>query len=249
MAFEEQDGEIRMWKNVAWVLGVVIAGSVLAGEGEVRAGLKKSFPATKIEAVRPAPFNNGWYEVIIGGEPFYVDAAGRYLFAGTVIDMATKRNLTQERRDQLAWVDIKSLPLQSAIKRVYGNGKRMLVTFEDPYCSYCKKLATELKAVNNVTVYTFLYPVITPESAELSKRMWCSKNRNQAWVNWMNGISPKLGTSTCKNPIDANIILGQKLHIRSVPTIVFSDGSVMMGYKKAKDIESKLTALESSKTK
>lgn len=236
-----------MWKLCGFLVGCLTATFAWAGDAEVRAGIKKAFPKTEIESVKTSPFDKNWYEVVIGGEPFYVDSTGKYLFVGDAIELASKRNLTQERKEFLSRVDFNSLPLNSAIKRVYGNGKRTIITFEDPYCGYCKKLAQEFKQLSNITVYTFLYPVITPDSESLSKRIWCSENRNQAWMDWMNGVKPKLGNGTCKTPLEDNVKLGAKLHLQSVPVIIFSDGSVMPGYRRASDIEAKLNAINNAK--
>lgn len=59
--------------------------------------------------------------------------------------------------NQLSAIDFSTLPLDQAVKTVKGNGKRILVTFEDPNCGYCKKLGKELVPVNDVTIYTFYF--------------------------------------------------------------------------------------------
>jgi len=109
--------------------------SVLAGEAEV----KKAFEATvgKVEKISKAPIAGLW-EVAVDGQIFYSDDKGTYLLAGNLIEIKTGKNLTAERQ-------FNALPLDLAIKQVRGNGKNVLVTFEDPNCGYCKKLAKELQ--------------------------------------------------------------------------------------------------------
>jgi thiol:disulfide interchange protein DsbC len=68
---------------------------------------------------------------------------------------------------------------------VRGNGKRKVAVFEDPNCGYCKRFERDLQNVDNVTVYMFLYPILSPDSAEKSRNVWCAKDRAKAWQDWM----------------------------------------------------------------
>ena len=231
--------KVFRWAMLA-LLGITLTSS--AGEKEVRQAVSKAFSGVPIDSITPASFDANWFEVVVSGEIFYVDASGRYLMAGSIIDLSNRKNITQEKKEQLSRVNVKTLPLAYAIKRVQGNGKRVLITFEDPFCTYCKKLAQELKKVNNVTIYTFLYPVISPNSPSVSKQIWCTPNRDQVWISVLEGRNVKLASPNCKNPIDQIVALGRKHQISSVPTLIFADGSVMPGYRTAKDIEALLAA-------
>ena len=72
-----------------------------------------------------------------------------------------------------------TLPLDQAIKIVRGNGSRKIAIFEDPNCGYCKRFERDLAGVNDITVYVFLYPILSPDSMEKSKAIWCSADRGQ----------------------------------------------------------------------
>ena len=73
----------------------------------------------------------------------------------------------------------------SAVKRVKGNGKRVIYTFEDPNCGYCKELQKELAKLNDVTIYTFLWPILSQDSVDKSKAIWCA------------ATAARRGTTTC----------------------------------------------------
>lgn len=105
--------------------------------------------------------------------------------AGTLIDGATMKNVTAERLQKLAAIKFSELPLELAVKRVHGDGKRVLASFEDPNCGYCKKLAKEMAKLDNVTLYTFLYPILSPDSLVKSKQIWCAADKGKAWNDWM----------------------------------------------------------------
>ena len=102
-----------------------------------------------------------------------------------MIDTKTRVNLTEQRIAKLTAIDFKALPLKDAMVWKQGTGERKLVVFADPNCGYCKKFEKDLQAVKDVTVYTFLYPILGADSAEKSKQIWCAKDNTKAWRDWM----------------------------------------------------------------
>ena len=127
----------------------------------------------------------GLYEVQVDGELIYTDEKVTHIIIGEVIETSSRKNLSEERKQKLAQIKFSDLPLDMAVKQVKGNGKRLLATFEDPNCSYCKKLAQELQGVNDVTIYTFIYPILSPDSTEKAKNLWCASDRVKAWNDFM----------------------------------------------------------------
>lgn len=206
------------------------------GTAEVRKAVEAALGKdAKVESVRDAGFL-GLYEVQVGGDILYTDRKASYLLLGDVIDTKSRKNLTEERKNKLAQIKFSDLPLDMAIKQVRGNGKRVIATFEDPHCTYCKKLAKELQGVTDVTIYTFLYPILSPDSTEKSKAIWCAQDKAKAWNEWMiNGTEP--AAAKCDAPTDKVVALGRKLNIRGTPTIFFVDGSRVPGYMPAAQLD------------
>jgi thiol:disulfide interchange protein DsbC len=230
---------------LAAVLACAAAFAATAGEAEIRKNLGARFPQfVQIDEVRKTPIA-GLYEVRVNGsEVFYVDEQGDYLLQGEMIDVKARRNLTQERVDKLNEVAFDKLPLQDAFKLVRGNGKRKLAVFEDPNCGYCKHFEKDLRNVDNVTVYLFLYPVLGPDSKVKSRNIWCSKDRAKAWSDWMiNEVKPADATASCDTAaLDRNIAFGRKYNITGTPTLIFSDGTRTPGAVPAAQVEKQLTA-------
>ena len=198
-----------------------------ADESAVRARVEQRFNAKPDSATR-MPF--GLWEIVIGTEVFYVDQDVNYAFVGRVLDAKTRDDLTAKKRDELLRVDFKTLPLDQAVKIVRGDGSRKLVTFEDPNCGYCKKLYRDIAGLKNVTIYTFLYPILSQDSFEKSKAIWCAKDRAKAWDDMMlNGKAAPAPAADCKHPLQQNMELGRKLEVTGTPTIVFADGRRMPG--------------------
>ena len=104
---------------------------------------------------------------------------------GELIDTKARRNLTEDRINKLTAVEFSELPLKDAFTIVRGDGKRKVAVFEDPNCGYCKRFERDLQNVDNVTIYLFLYPILSPDSAEKSRNVWCAKDRVVAWQDMM----------------------------------------------------------------
>jgi thiol:disulfide interchange protein DsbC len=123
---------------------------------------------------------------------------------------------------------------------VKGDGRRKLVVFSDPNCPYCKRLEKELVNINDVTIYTLLYPVLNG-SIPTATAIWCSSDRLKAWDDFMlRGIAPT--GKNCEAPIETLLQAGRKNGISGTPTLVFADGSVVPGMIPTDNIEKKLNS-------
>ncbi len=199
--------------------------------------LKDLYPATKIERVQRSELP-GLFEVVMGRNAAYTDNTGRYFIFGHLFDMKEQRDLTAERVEKAARIAFDTLPLADAIKTVRGKGERVIAVFSDPDCPFCRRLETELDKIDNVTLYTFLYPLegLHPEAKAKAIAVWCAKDRSGAWGELMrSGKVPS--KSVCDNPIERTIQLGQRLSIQGTPTLISSDGRLLPGAAPRERIE------------
>lgn len=230
-----------MKKSVLTILALTIAAPVFAAPADVEKRLKDQYPATKITAVRESQAK-GIYEVIMGRNVAYTDEAGRYMIFGHLYDMKEQRDLTAGVLEALNKVDISTFSQADAIKSVRGKGERNIFVFSDPDCPYCKRLENELAKVDNVTIYTMLYPLdgLHPDARKKAEAIWCAKDRVKAWDEFMQkGTLPE--SRSCDNPIERNIRLGNSLGINGTPTIIFEDGAIAAGMLPAAEIERRLS--------
>jgi len=214
--------------------------SANAGEDEIRQSLQGKFPGIgKIEHIVKTPYA-GLYEVVIDDQLLYTDALGEYVFEGNVIETKSRRDLSEERRRILFAIDFDKLPLELAVKKVKGNGKRKVAIFTDPNCNFCRKLEKELSRVSDVTVYFFLYPIF-PGSDEIVRNVLCSKNPIKVWDDWMlSEIVP--AKATCNTQTGKVLALGRKLHVNGTPNLVFANGVQAPGFIPAAELERNLNA-------
>jgi len=227
-------------------LAAISSHAETAQEASIRKAIApKLGEGATIDSVTKTPYS-GLYEVRVGGDIFYTDAQAKYLFVGRVLDAKTTEDYTKARLDEINKIKFSDLPFESAVKTVKGNGKRVIAVFEDPNCGYCKRFRqTTLQEIDNVTVYTFLYNILSEDSAVKSKNIWCAANRNQAWDEWMvKGKAAPAAPESCATPNEKIYELGRKLRVTGTPTIFFADGTRIPGAIDAKGLESKLATVK-----
>lgn len=194
----------------------------------IKKTIETRFQGAKVEAVTKTIYSGLWEVRLAGNDLLYSDDKVTFIFSGSIIDGNTHENVTEERKRKLSSIKFDELPLNLAMKQVRGNGKRVVVTFEDPNCGYCKKLQQDIAGVTDVTIYTFLYPILAADSGEKSKAIWCSTNPVKTWNDWMlNGVMPP--PKDCDAPNEKVVELGQKLKVNGTPTLFFPTGERMPG--------------------
>ena len=97
--------------------------------------LKEVIPDVKILDVRPAKIQGLW-EIAVEAKGqkgiIYLDSSWNFAVFGSVIDVKTKTNLTQERTSELNKVDVSTIPLDDALVVGEKDAKYRVVVFDDP---------------------------------------------------------------------------------------------------------------------
>ena len=237
-------------KNIQWLALVLGLLSSTTFAQTTEAKLKKQLQGRlgneqPVESVTKTPYG-GLYEVKVGNELVYTDAEGKIVFIGHVFDTETSKDLTQAKLDELNKIKFSDLPLDLAAKSVKGSGKRVIAVFEDPNCGYCKRFRKSLVEIKDLTVYTFMYPILGDDSMKKVKNLWCSADRAKAWDDWMieGKAAPGAPDSCSTAAIDKVLELGKKYRVTGTPTIIFADGSRVPGAIDAKALENKLAQIK-----
>lgn len=234
-----------MFKSMlSLTLAVACASFAMADEADIRKAMEAKL-GTKVEGVVKSGYL-GLYEVYADGAIFYTDEkVTAIMVGGQLIDAKSMKNVTDERMKKLTAIRFGDLPLDRAIKQVRGDGKRLLATFEDPNCGYCKRLSKEMQKLDNVTIYTFLLPILSEDSVRKSRQIWCASDRAKAWNDWMiDGKAPS-GRDDCDTTaVTKNQEYGRKLNISGTPTLFFGDGERIPGAVPLARIEQKLSQVK-----
>ncbi|MFZ4652031.1 MAG: DsbC family protein [Rubrivivax sp.] len=218
------------------------AAAASAQEAAIRKNLPERLPTLpKIDEVTKTPIPGIW-EVRLGSEVLYTDDQGNHLIQGEILDLRTRANLTQQRLDKLTAFDFSKLPLKDAIAIKQGKGTRKMAVFVDPNCGYCKRFEKDVASLKDVTVYTYLYPILGPDSQTKSRDIWCAKDPAQAWRDWMlSGKLPSSASAKCDfAALERNVELGRKHRVSGTPATVFEDDSRLPGAVSGEQLEKQL---------
>jgi thiol:disulfide interchange protein DsbC len=243
----------RSWRLqlLSFVAGVLVlappghaadAGSAAA---TIRATLQKRLPnLPPIDDITRSPVEGLW-ELRLGSHVIYSDAQGRFVIEGEILDTARHVNLTRARIEGLTAFDFGKLPLRDAVVWKRGDGARKLVVFADPNCGYCRKLERDLGLLPNITVYTFLVPILGGDSPQKSRDIWCAKDNGKAWRAWMiDGITPPPASPRCDTTaLSRNVALGEKHAVTGTPSLVFENNERVPGILSPEDLEKKFALL------
>jgi len=220
-----------------------------AAQGALKQKLTQRLPnLPPITTMRTTPIP-GLVEVQAGQHVFYVDAKGDHVIEGNLVETRTQRNLTEEVVNDLNRIDFAALPLKDAVVWKNGSGARKLVVFADPNCGYCKQLERSLQQVKDVTVYTFVVPILGDDSRVKADNIWCVKDRTQAWRDWMlSDKAPAKAFGMCTTPSQRNVALAQKYRINGTPALIFEDGTRIPSAAPVETIEQRLARASSTRS-
>jgi thiol:disulfide interchange protein DsbC len=214
---------------------------------EEAATLLQGLPVTVV-GVGPSEVPGQWEVDVESGQgqkgPVYVDFSKKYLFSGNLLNLVTKENLTQRRMIELNRVDFAKIPLDDAIVIGDPAAPNKVAVFTDPDCPYCRKLhpvlAETAEKRKDVAFYVKIYS-INPKSYDKAKAIACAKS-SAMLDDAMAGKEIAMPEGCEPAQLEANLALGRSLGVRSTPTLVFPDGSVVPGAKTAEQILQALAA-------
>ena len=193
--------------------------------------LKSVFPGTAPTEISPSPMA-GVSEVLIGPRLFYITNDGKYLLQGSLIEIATRKDISEERRNGIRQSAIDELGEENMIVFPAKDSRHTISVFTDIDCGYCRKLHNEVKKYNKlgIRVRYMAYPRAGIGSAAFQKAeaVWCSKDRAKAMTQAKGGAAVK--AEKCKNPVAEHYGLGNLIGISGTPAIVLEDGTVVPGY-------------------
>jgi len=230
----------HMRPAVVALAAALLAAPAAQAQPDVEAVKKSVKAVTQLDVVKVERSKiPGLYEVQTAGQVFYTDAKGEYILLGAhVFSTKDNSNYSQKRMNELAGYKFADLPLKDAIKVVRGDGKRVIVTIEDPNCGFCKQLNKTLDEVGNTTHYVFMVGMLGQESVAKANAIWCSADPAKSWMDWMTGgKAVPAPAQDCATPVERNGKLGQKYRVLGTPAIFFQNGDREQGAVPAAELE------------
>ena len=198
----------------------------------IKKSLGAVLPGVSLDNISPSPVS-GISEVQVGPRLFYVTNDGKYLLQGSLIDLATRVDVSEERRKGIRLDAINAVGEENMIVFPAREQRHTITVFTDIDCGYCRKLHNEIQQYNDkgITVRYMMFPrsgVDTP-SYNKAVAVWCEKDRQDALTRSKAGEQLK-GGSNCANPVQQHYELGQMIGVRGTPALVLDDGEMLPGY-------------------
>jgi thiol:disulfide interchange protein DsbC len=104
-------------------------------KAEAQEALKGMAPDLKVLSLERTPVEGLWEVVVQTGDSkglVYVDSTGKYVFLGSLVEIATKENITKNRFEELQHVDVSSIPLGDALVMGNPEAAHKVIVFDDP---------------------------------------------------------------------------------------------------------------------
>ncbi|MBI3560129.1 MAG: DsbC family protein [Gammaproteobacteria bacterium] len=233
---------------------IVIALSTVAGSSNAEEQYDKIKAVVKEQlsqeptSINPSPIKN-LFEVVVGPQVYYISQDGRYVFNGDLIDLHTKTNITDEKRDAARLTALNALGEDSMI--IFGpkQVKHTITVFTDIDCGYCRKLHSEIADYNKlgIKVRYLAYPRagIGSDSYNKAVTVWCADDRQKAMTEAKSGTN--LPNKSCVNPVAKEYELGQALGVNGTPAIILENGKLFPGYAPAKQLSDILDKIQNEK--
>ena len=120
-----------------------------------------------------------------------------------------------------------------------GETKATVTVFTDVTCFYCQKFHLEVPALNKqgVEVRYLAWPRegVGSKGYRLAETAWCAENRQDTLTRLK--AKQNVPEKICeKNPVAAQIRLGQELGVTGTPALLLQDGTLIPGYQPANQL-------------
>ncbi|MGV8923877.1 MAG: DsbC family protein [Thermomonas sp.] len=225
---------------------VIVAGTP---EARVRDVLTKLNPGVGIDRIGPAPFP-GFREVVTSGQVLYVSDDGKYLFQGGLLDIAKRRNLSEDAMAKVRSEVLKTIPVSDRIVfSPVGKPKHTVVVLTDIECGYCRKFHSEIAEYTKrgIEVEYMAFPRAGIGSSDYNKMVavWCADDRRKAMTDAKD--DRKVPMKNCTNPVTMQYAAGQRMGLTGTPMILTPEGEMLGGYLPPQALEQRLEKLDADR--
>ncbi len=222
----------------ALLLALVAPFTLAAPADVIRASLAQLNLPMQVESISESPLT-GLYQVQMdSGRIIYASADGKFLVQGALFDVSDGKlsNLTAAAENKAIGDALDQLPREELVIFAPEKPKTHVTIFTDVDCGYCRKLHSEVNALNalGIEVRYAAFPRTGPagESARTMESIWCAQNRQQAMTEAKLGNA--IDSASCPNPIEKQYQMGVQIGVQGTPAIFLANGTLVPGYKPAK---------------
>ena len=210
-------------------------------------GVKRLNPDIEVISVNPGPVEGLWELVVKKGTTVsvaYMDAEGKLMFLGNVVDTFEKVSLTELRLNEALTIDPAELPADGTILLGKKDARINIHVFSDPECEYCALLHGEMLDVigrrPDIAFQIVLVPIIKkhPTAYAKSKTIMCAESDKEALKLLESAyVGDELPPVPCESTVvEDNLNFLDRFNIAGTPTIIFPDGTRIRGAVQADEL-------------
>ncbi len=220
-----------------------------ADDKEIFAESLKKLSNSEIEIVEVnATPISGIKELVIdagrGSEIIYMSSDGKYIVNGSIVDLATRTNLTDQKKSVIRKDMMANIGKSQRID-FFPEGKEMehhITVFTDIDCGYCRKLHAQMSEYNDLGIgisYLF-FPRAGLQSGSFDKavNVWCAADQQKAMT--LAKAGEPVEAKSCDNPIEQHYKAGVSSGVSGTPALVLDDGTLMPGYLPPEQLKQRL---------
>lgn len=199
---------------------------------------KLNAPEAKVLSIAESPMK-GFCEIVFENMGrmgiFYLDLDKKYLVFGSLVEIDTMSNKTQEsikRIQDKKRIDIAKIPLDDALIMGESGASKKVVIFTDPDCPFCGQLHQTMKQIvakrKDIAVYIKFLPLPMHKDAYWkSKSIVCNKSLKMLEDNFEKKEIPR--TECATEEIDKSTKLAATFGIAGTPAVILPDGRLREG--------------------
>jgi len=176
----------------------------------------------------------GLYELIVDGQIYYVDDTAEYLLDGSLIELGTRTNLTEDRLGGIQTAMLEEIGEENML--IYEPDEpsdRSITVFTDISCGFCRRLHEDIDVLLDagVRVRYLLFPRggIGSPGHQALESVWCADDPLAAMTTAKAG--GQVPEKRCDNPIEAHVALAERVGLRGTPLIYLDDGERVPGFR------------------
>lgn len=214
---------------------------------KVEEKLRSIAPTASTIAISDSPIP-GLLQAQINNEIVYVSADGAYLLQGTMYDLDTRTNLTEQARSVVRKDLLTNIDISQMISFAPEHPKYEVFVFTDIDCAYCRKLHSQINDYMNegIAIRYMAYPRAGIGSHSYDKwvSVWCADDQQTALTQAKLGNEPE--PLQCDNPVADQFELGRKLGVSGTPALVTRDGTMIPGYMPPEALAQRLESIKAN---
>ena len=201
----------------------------------IRQSMEKANLGAKVDYIEPSEMPGLYVIGLEGGRVLYASEDGEFFIQGRLYKSEKGKTINLTERQERVGISkaIADIPESEVVVFKAKNETDIITVFTDTSCPFCHKLHEEIDEINDlgITVHYLAYPRegLNSPAYKTMTSVWCSTDRRSALSRAID--EEDIDTQSCDDPVKKHYLLGQQIGLRGTPTIVFSNGSMISGYR------------------